>query len=62
MNLEKAFKIVIEEAEYSALNKPVVSGEKLKAVEMLKNFYKDYGYFFSQYKGMIDSAIINASE
>ena len=50
MNLEKAFKLVLKEAESSALKESVVCGKKLKAIEMLNFFYRDYGYFFSQYK------------
>jgi hypothetical protein len=55
MKLEEAFKIVMKEAESSAHKKSVVCGETLKAIEMLRNFYKHYGHFFAEYREMLDA-------
>jgi|TARA_B100001094_G_scaffold327178_1_gene384780 hypothetical protein len=49
MNLEESFKIVLEQAEASAHKEAVVCGKTLKSIETLKNFYKQYGHFFSKY-------------
>tara|TARA_Y100001937_G_C7129868_1_gene336758 strand:- start:139 stop:363 length:225 start_codon:yes stop_codon:yes gene_type:complete len=49
MNLDKAFKIVLDQAETSTHKEAVVCGKTLKAIETLKNFYKQYGHFFSKY-------------
>jgi len=54
MNLEEAFKLVLKEAESSTLKESVVCGKKLKAIEMLNFFYRDYGHFFSQYKEIVN--------
>ena len=55
MNLEKAFKIVLDQAETSTHKEAVVCGKTLKAIETLKNFYKDYGHFFAEYREMLDA-------
>jgi len=51
MNLEEAFSIVLDEAEISAL------GERsdrhlviLKATEVLRCFYEEYGHHFKNYE------------
>jgi hypothetical protein len=48
MNLEKAFELVLNEAESSALGDN--SKEVLEAVELLQNFYEQYGHQFENYE------------
>ena len=57
MNLEESFKIVLDQAETSAHKEAVVCGKTLKAIETLKNFYKDYGHFFAEYREILDKLV-----
>ena len=51
MNLEKAFELVLNEAESSALGECSSEGaEILEAVELLQNFYEQYGHQFGNYE------------
>ncbi len=51
MTLEQAFELVLNEAETSALGECSSEGnEVLEAVELLKAFYDEYGYQFSNYE------------
>ena len=47
MNLEKAIELVLNEAESSALGDN--NREVLEAVELLQNFYEQYGHQFEHY-------------
>jgi len=50
MNLEKAFELVLNEAESSALGECSSEGnEVLEAVELLHNFIELYGHIISDY-------------
>ena len=48
MNLEKAIELVLNEAETSALGDN--NKEVLEAVELLQNFYEQYGHQFENYE------------
>ena len=48
MNLEKAIELVLNEAETSALGDN--NKEVLEAVELLQNFYEQYGHKFENYE------------
>lgn len=48
MNLEKAIELVLNEAESSALGDG--NKEVLEAVELLQNFYEQYGHQFDNYE------------
>jgi hypothetical protein len=51
MNLEKAFELVLNEAETSALGECSSEGAKvLEAVELLQNFYEQYGHQFENFE------------
>jgi len=51
MNLEKAFELVLNEAETSALGECSSEGnEVLEAVELLQNFYEQYGHQFQNFE------------
>ena len=51
MNLEKALELVLNEAESSALGECSSEGaEVLEAVELIQNFYEQYGHQFQNYK------------
>ena len=51
MNLEKALELVLNEAESSALGECSSEGnEILEAVELIKNFYEQYGHHFQTFK------------
>jgi hypothetical protein len=47
MNLEKAIELVLNEAESSALGDD--NREVLEAVELLQNFYEQYGHQFQNF-------------
>ena len=50
MKLKEAINIVLNEAEVSATgNKDDTRLETLKAVELLREFYLRYGYFFEEF-------------
>ena len=50
MKLKEAISIVLNEAEVSAMgNKDDTQLETLKAVELLREFYLRYGYFFEEF-------------
>lgn len=50
MKLKEAISIVLNEAEISAMgNKDDTQLETLKAVELLREFYLRYGYFFEEF-------------
>jgi|11_taG_2_1085331.scaffolds.fasta_scaffold111623_2 hypothetical protein len=50
MNLDKAISLVLNEAEVSALgNKDDSQLEVLEAVEVVKQFYNEYGVVFSDF-------------
>lgn len=48
MTLEQAMDLVLNEAETSALGEN--NDEVLEAVKLLKAFYDEYGYQFSNYE------------
>ena len=48
MNLEKAIELVLNEAETSALGDN--NKEVLEAVELLQNFYEQYGHQFQNFE------------
>ena len=51
MNLDKAFELVLNEAETSALGECSSKGnEVLEAVELLHNFYEQYGHQFQNFE------------
>jgi len=51
MNLEKAIELVLNEAESSALGECSSEGaEVLEAVELIQNFYEQYGHQFQNYE------------
>ena len=51
MNLEKAFELVLNEAESSALGECSSEGaEILEAVELLQKFYEQFGHQFGNYE------------
>ncbi len=50
MNLDKAWELVLNEAESSALGECSSEGaEVLEAVELLQNFYEEFGHQFQNY-------------
>lgn len=50
MNLGQAMELVLNEAESSALGECSSEGAKvLEAVELLQNFYEQYGHQFEHY-------------
>ena len=50
MKLKEAISIVLNEAETSALGECSSKGnEVLEAVELLREFYLRYGYFFEEF-------------
>ena len=52
MNLDKAFELVLNEAETSALGECSSQGNQiLEAVELLHAFYEQYGQQFQNYTG-----------
>ena len=54
LNLQEAIELVLAQAEESTYKEAVVCGKKIKAIQIVKNFYKDYGHFFSQYKEIVN--------
>ena len=52
MNLEKAIELVLNEAESSALGDN--NREVLEAVELLQNFYEQYGHQFEHFSREYD--------
>ena len=51
MNLGKAFELVLNEAETSALGECSSEGnEVLEAVDLLQNFYEQYGHQFENFE------------
>ncbi|MGI9357952.1 MAG: hypothetical protein ACR2ON_00945 [Paracoccaceae bacterium] len=51
MKLKEAIVLVLNEAEVSAMgNKDDTQLETLKAVELLREFYLRYGYFFDNFE------------
>ena len=54
MNLIKALELVLNEAESSALGECSSEGaEVLEAVELIQQFYDEYGHQFQNYEGQI---------
>jgi hypothetical protein len=50
MNLDRAISLVLNEAEISSLgNKDDSQSEVVEAVELVKQFYDEYGLVFSDY-------------
>ena len=50
MNLQQALELVLNEAESSALGECTSEGaEVLEAVELIQNFYEQYGHQFENY-------------
>jgi len=61
MKLEEAMYIVINEAETSALGECSSKGnEVLEAVELLHNFYEQYGHQFSNFSVDIDGEVCHS--
>ena len=51
MKLKEALSIVLNEAEVSAMcNKDDTQLETLKAIELIREFYFRYGFFFDNYE------------
>ena len=55
MKLKEALSIVLNEAEVSAMgNKDDTQLETLQAIELIREFYLRYGYFFDNFDENVD--------